>query len=232
MKIALFGDIHGYYEHGRYSAREVFQKVVAGLEVDLMLQVGDMCYYSSLPRPVYWIYGNNDSVHTFHQIGEGRSPLKNLIPIKTGQVLSFRDGQEIVRISGLNGAYDPFLYPLSQEVLVEEWQKAYFTKSELESCLGLKGLDIFLVHGCPSGLGICWQGREVGDDPIRLLLDEIRPRFLVCGHTHVYQDLEYGEGSRVISLAEFKQEYYILDTLSGEIRRVPTLDSIEGADLG
>lgn len=222
MKIALFGDIHGYFEHGRSSAIKVFQEVIASLKADLILQVGDMCYYTSPARPIYWIYGNNDSVKVVQEIQRGESSLQNLIPIKTGEPLTFYNGTEQIKLSGLNGAYDPFLYPLSKDQFTEEWQKGYFVKEDLEACLGLKGLDIFLVHGCPWGLDFHWRGQDMGEKPFRWLLDAIEPRFMFCGHAHFYKEITYNHRVRVISLAEFKEEYYLLDTLSGELTRIPT----------
>ena len=223
MIIALFGDIHGFFEHGRSSAIQVFHEVVGSLEVDIILQVGDMCYYTSHAQPIHWIYGNNDSVAVIQKIERGEGSLNNLIPIKTGEILTFQKGSEMIRLSGLNGAYDPFLYPLLKDQLTEEWQKGYFVKEDLEACRGLKGLDIFLAHGCPWGLGFEWRGQDMGDKPLRWLLDEIEPQFMFCGHTHFYKEIIYNHEVRVISLAEFKQEYYLLDTLTGELTRIPTM---------
>jgi len=221
MKIALFGDIHGFFEHGQLSAIQVFQKVVASLKVDLILQLGDMCYYTSQAQPVYCIYGNNDFVKIFQELDRGENRLKNLIPIKTGEILSFKKDHEQIKLSGLNGAYDPLIYPLTRDQLREEWQKGYFVKEDMESCLGLKDLDIFLVHGCPWGLGFNWRGQDIGEKPIRLLVDAIKPRFMFCGHAHLYKEILYNKSIRIVSLAEFKREYYILDTLKGEITRIP-----------
>lgn len=86
----------------------------------------------------------------------------------------------------------------------------------------MKGLDIFLAHGCPWGLGFEWQGQDIGDRPLRQLIDEIEPRFMFCGHAHLYKERIYNSRMRVISLAEFKQEYYLLDTLTNELTRIPT----------
>ena len=60
MRVAIFGDIHGWFEPTQQPTIDYFQSVVAVLDCDVMLQVGDMCHYRSLARPVYWIYGNND----------------------------------------------------------------------------------------------------------------------------------------------------------------------------
>ena len=53
MRVAIFGDIHGWFEPTQQPTIEYFQDVVASLECDLMLQVGDMCHYRALARPGY-----------------------------------------------------------------------------------------------------------------------------------------------------------------------------------
>jgi hypothetical protein len=107
MRVAIFGDIHGWFEPTQQPTIEYFQDVVAALECDLMLQVGDMCHYRSLARPVYWIYGNNDWPPAIADIEAGRRDVRNLRHIKTGEAVRITGGEETLCVAGLNGAYDP-----------------------------------------------------------------------------------------------------------------------------
>lgn len=221
MKIALFGDVHGYFEHGRGSAIDRFQEVVGSIQADLLLQVGDLCYYRPLSRPIYWIYGNNDApelVRSRQQAGRELDPLRLL---DTGEVLTFQQGGESLKLAGLNGAHDPLLYFLNGKRAAEIRRNGFFVEEDVRKCARLKGLDIFLAHGCPKGLGFRWQEKDIGEGPLRKLLEQIETRYFFCGHAHLYHRVRYKD-TEVVSLAEFKEEYYRIDSLTGELERFRT----------
>ncbi len=215
MKIAIFGDIHGFGPPADTLAIDFVRGVVDRVEADILLQVGDLCFYRSFSRPVYWIYGNNDSPKMVEAIEGGGVGVENLRHIKTGEILSFSSGEEQIAVSGLNGAYDPIYYHYSRGKIINNGVGGYFTEEDVDDCLGLRNIDIFLTHGCPAGLGF---GREpdYGVPAIRSLLEEIRPRYMFCGHAHFFRHAEY-EGCQVYSLAPASEQYYILDTASGQL---------------
>ena len=217
MKIAIFGDVHGFGPPSDTLAIDFIRQVVDRIEADVILQVGDLCFYRSFSRPVYWIYGNNDSPRTVEAMERGEVEVHNLRHIKTGEVLSFSSGEERISVSGLNGAYDPLYYLYSKSQILSDGVGGYFVREDVESCLQLRNIDIFLVHGCPAGLGF---GREpdYGVPDIKCLLEEIRPRYMFCGHAHFFRQVEY-LGCQVYALAPSSQEYYVLDTISGKLVR-------------
>lgn len=221
MKIALFGDVHGYFERGRISAIEAFQRIVGSIEADLLLQVGDLCYYRPLPRPVYWIYGNNDAPELVRERQRTSSELQNLRLFHTGEVLTFCQGEETLRLAGLNGAHDPLLYSRKGKEADEVRRQGFFVEEDIRRCATLKGLDLFLAHGCPEGLGVRWQGREIGEGPLRELLERIETRYFFCGHAHLFHRARC-RGTEVISLAELREEHYRLDSQTGELERIRT----------
>ncbi|MBI2877115.1 MAG: metallophosphoesterase [Candidatus Tectomicrobia bacterium] len=221
MKIALFGDVHGYFERDRVSAIEVFQRVVGSIEADLLLQVGDLCYYRPLPRPVYWIYGNNDAPALLRERQRAGPELHNLRLLGTGEVLTIRHGAETLRLAGLNGAHDPLCYRACGSQAEEIRRQGFFVEEDLQQCTPLRGLDIFLAHGCPEGLGICWQGQEIGEGPLRELLEQIETRYFFCGHVHLFHRAHF-RGIEVISLAEFREEYYLFDSRTETLERIRT----------
>jgi len=215
MNVLIFGDIHGYTGTSDIPTIDVVMDVVKQVDAGVILQVGDMGGYRHFSKPVHWIYGNRDSLSLMEADRKGISPYENLINIRTGEVLTFHLEEEKITVSGLNGAYDPLYYDFKRENLDD---LGYFTKSDIEKCLKLKDIDIFLAHGCPSGLGL---GREpdLGVPAIRMILEKVKPRYMFCGHAHFYREVEYG-GSMVYTLDLASKEYYILDTKSGELSAI------------
>jgi Icc-related predicted phosphoesterase len=185
--------------------------------VDAFLQVGDMCHYRSFARPVYWILGNNDWPGVVAQVESGARPLENFYHLKTGAVVTLRHGTEQVRIAGLNGAFDNLYYDLEDGPERPLESQAYFLRSDVEKCLTLRQIDIFLAHGCPAGLG---YGREpdYSVPALRTLLDTVQPRLMFCGHAHMFREARTAS-STVYALNQLKDEYYILDTTSGHLER-------------
>jgi len=193
-------------------AIEVIVDVVGRTDADLILQVGDLGGYRHFSRPVHWIFGNNDSITLTRACLEGKPPVENLIHIRTGEVSRFTRGEEKISVSGLNGAYDPLYFGGAGEL---ENNPGYFTRIEVDKCLRLKEIDIFIAHGCPSGLGF---GREPdhGNPAIREILDTVKPRYMFCGHGHFYRQVTCGR-STVVSLDEVGRFYYTLDTSTGKL---------------
>ncbi|MFH1623841.1 MAG: metallophosphoesterase [Pseudomonadota bacterium] len=223
MKFGIFGDIHGRIEYTTILTIELFKKIVESIDVDAILQVGDMCYYPwSYSKPIYWIYGNNDMVEIIEDIETGRKDIENLRNIKTGEVLSFQKGDQSIRVSGLNGGYDGIYYSWERSELDTRNLRNYFIKRDVEACSVLKNIDIFLTHQCPSGMDF-GRGldKDLGAAPIRELVDRINPRFVFCGHLHRFKEVDYN-GTRIYTLSQVKEEYYVLDTETEELERIKT----------
>jgi Icc-related predicted phosphoesterase len=220
MRLGILGDMHGFLPSGNIMCVDYAVQLTETLPVDAFLQVGDMCHYRSFARPVYWIIGNNDWPDVVRQVESGARPLQNLHHLKTGEVLTLTSGTEAVRIAGLNGAFDDLYYELDDGPERPLESHAYFLRSDVEKCLSLRQIDIFLVHGCPAGLG---YGREpdYGVPAIRQILDAVQPRLMFCGHAHFFRAARTAH-STVYALNQLKDEYYILDTSSGSLERLPS----------
>jgi Icc-related predicted phosphoesterase len=220
MRLGILGDIHGYLPSSDTLAIDFAVHLTETLAVEAFLQVGDMCHYRSFARPVYWIFGNNDWPDVVRQVESGQRPLHHLHHLKTGTVLTLEDEEEQIRIAGLNGAYDPFYYGLEDGPERPLGSQAFFLHSDVEKCLPLCNIDIFLAHGCPTGLG---YGREpdYSVPAIREILDTVQPCLMFCGHAHVYKEVRTAR-STVYALNQLKDEYYILDTHSGHLERYPS----------
>lgn len=220
MRLGILGDIHGYLPGSNTRVIDFAAQLSATLEVVAFLHVGDMCNYLSFARPVYWILGNNDWADVVRQVESGERPLQNLHHIKTGSILTLEHGDEQVRIAGLNGAFDPFYFDLEDGPERPLESLAFFLRTDVEKCLQLRNVDIFLVHGCPSGLG---YGREpdYSVPAIRDILDAVQPRLMFCGHAHFFKQAETPT-STVYGLNQLKDEYYVLDTSNDKLERYPS----------
>lgn len=220
MRLGILGDIHGYLPGSNQMSIDFAVEVTARLDVDAFLQVGDMCHYRSFARPVYWIYGNNDWPDVVRQIATGERPLAHIHHLKTGDVLTLTHGEEQVRIAGLNGAFEDLYYDLDPHAERPVESLAFFVRADVEQCLPLRNIDIFLAHGCPAGLG---YGREPdhGVPAIRTILDVVQPRLMLCGHAHFFREAHTAT-STVYSLNQIKDEYYILDTATWHLERYPS----------
>jgi len=224
MKVLVFGDIHGLTGKADIPTVDVVVEIVRRADADIVLHVGDMGGYRPFSRPVHWIFGNNDSISMMKAFDRGESPVENLKHIRNGEATAFRSCEETITVSGLNGAYDPLYFDFEREELDD---LGYFTESDVEQCLRLKDIDIFLAHGCPAGLGM---GREPdhGNPAIRRILDGVRPRYMFCGHGHFYLEAEH-EGCKIYSLDLASKAHYMLDTDSGRLTTFETDPTIVGS---
>jgi Icc-related predicted phosphoesterase len=222
MRVAIIGDIHGWFEPTQQPTIEYFEKVVATLECDLMLQVGDMCHYRSLARPVYWIYGNNDWPPAIADIEAGRRDVRNLRNLKTGAVVQITTADETLWVAGLNGAYDPLYSAPSAMACNDPAASSFFTQADIDAMLRLRGqaVDILLAHGCPAGLGL---GREPDHavPALRQVLDALQPTYMFCGHAHFFRYVQHGP-THLYVLAQLSDEYYMLDTETQKLERIPS----------
>lgn len=222
MRVAIFGDIHGWFEPTQQPTIAYFQDVVAALECDVMLQVGDMCHYRSLARPVYWIYGNNDWPPAIADIEAGRRDVRNLHNLKTGEILTIAVGDDTLHVAGLNGAYDPLYSEALEADPSDPAATSFFTQADIQAMLAMRGrrIDILLAHGCPAGLGF---GREPDHavPALRQVLDALQPSYMFCGHGHFFRYMRHGP-SHVYALAQLLDEYYILETKTQQLERLPS----------
>ena len=110
-----------------------------------------------------------------------------------------------LRIGGLTGNYSPKAYLSGRRpvdytdpaVLASEKRKkqsTYFTRPEVEALAEQGPIDLLLLHDWPAGLPeLVAPGTtegsardDVGNDPTRWLLEQLRPRWAFCGHMHQY----------------------------------------------
>ncbi len=221
MKVLLIGDVHGHLPGTDRPTWEFLAELVK-LSPWPCLQAGDIGRYPPLGRPLYFVFGNNDWPP---------APKSDCyINLRPGEPVVLTLGAETLTVAGLNGVYDPLYYARPGLIPPAE-RGVYFTPADVAACCRLGGIDIFLAHGVPAGLGL---GREPDHaaPPLREILEQVRPRFFVCGHAHRFAHLtDLKTGTTVIVLAELRREFYILETASGELTRVPTKGGLAAGRL-
>ena len=152
-----------------------------------------------------------------------------------------------LRIAGLSGIFSPKWYKVEPEVVdykdlavlssYKIKKKAtYFTKTDVRALSGIDAVDLMMLHDWPSDLPrLIRTGSEdgkarngVGNKPSRLLLENLKPRWLFCGHMHQYYrgDIHWSPKriSTVVCLNQINQSHSpylsIIDVERGTCRTV------------
>jgi Icc-related predicted phosphoesterase len=216
------GDIHGDFD----AARRVIGRHP---EVPFWLCVGDIATaegrYESLGAPVYWIHGNNDN---FDAITAGDLPA-DLRHIENGTLVS-----PDIRVAGLGGTYAPTWYetpaselphPKKNTAKATEMadKRRHFVREQVEACVRLHDVDVFLTHEAPKPYRAFPGGRgpDAGKAQINEVLAAMKPRLHLFGHHHRYSDQVY-EGVRSIGLDLVSRSYLLVDAASLEVERRDT----------
>jgi predicted phosphodiesterase len=163
-----------------------------------------------MKRPLYFIAGNNEDFEALHHAPEGCELAPNVHYLGRAGVRQLHG----LRIGYLSGIHAPrfFEQPLRRPTSLDTAKQAgYFRAPEVERVSGLRDIDLFLVHEWPRGIvqrardeGLS-SGRPlpsywIGNPITRRLVDTIRPRWVLCGHSHKAFAVSLGgEGSRPVT---------------------------------
>ncbi len=163
-----------------------------------------------MKRPLYFIAGNNEDFEALHHAPEGCELAPNVHYLGRAGVRQVHG----LRIGYLSGIHAPrfFEQPLRRPTSLDTAKQAgYFRAPEVERVSSLRDIDLFLVHEWPRGIvqrardeGLS-SGRPlpsywIGNPITRRLVDTVRPRWMLCGHSHKAFAVSLGgEGSRPVS---------------------------------
>lgn len=209
-KILIFSDTH--------ECNNSFEKIVkVGVKTcDFIICAGDIETFTNMDIPFFLVSGNHDK-DKFGEllllIDKGYLKLKNFINVLPGRVY-FQSG---LRIAGLPGNYSPKDYMKNREDLTHQ---RHFTKKEVEACMALGKVDIFIAHEAAYGVGdLDWKtnSRHFGVMPVKDILDTIQPKLLVTAHIHNQQMAIYKNTLVINPGYGVKGEFAILDTKLKEI---------------
>lgn len=234
MQFGALGDIHGDFE----SARRIMERHP---DVPYWVCVGDLAddvgRYQPVPRPLYWIKGNNENFDLIEAAvpGQGRGPSREVaaehlyyvpngvlveIPA-TGQV---RQGSPGLRLAGLGGTFAPTWYDTraadlphpkkgSAKATEQADKRRHFVREEVDACRAMRGIDLFLTHEAPRPYRV---GRlDAGKTPLNEVLAAMRPRLHLFGHHHRFTEQER-HAVRSVGLDLVSRSYLLIDAVSME----------------
>jgi len=185
---------------------------------------------SRMPRPFYFIGGNNEDFESLHTLPGGGE-------VAPGVHYLGRVGAATIaglRIGWLSGIYAPkwLETPLQAPTTAATRKQAgYFRLAEVERLRTERAIDLLLTHEWPRGLFARTPGKPVrpwmGNPLTRAVVDAVQPQWLLCGHSHeqfaATLHHEGGVPTRVACLdeaAEPEGAVLWMEWSQGEARRV------------
>lgn len=234
MVFGALGDIHGDF----HSARRIMERHA---EVPFWVSVGDLAdehgHYEAVPRPLYWIKGNNedfDLIEAMLASGHEAPPHENLLYIPNArrieiEIAAGRDSMlRPLTLAGLGGTLAPTWYETPAAGLPHPKKgsakatgladkRRHFVREEVKACAAMRGVDLFLTHEAPRPYRI---GRlEAGKAPVNEVLAAMRPRLHLFGHHHRFTEQER-EGVRSVGLDLVSRSFLLIDaeTMQYDIR--------------
>jgi predicted phosphodiesterase len=218
LLVAGVGDIHG-----RFRRVESWLDALAearGREVDLVLAVGDVEAFRvaddhrrkttkrlmpaefaeyadgvrTMKRPLYFIAGNNEDFEALHDTPEGLQLAPNVHYLGRAGVKELHG----LRVGYLSGIHAPRFYeqPLKRPRSLDTAKQAgYFRVPEVETVMGVRDVDVLLVHEWPRGLpqraqeqgvppGRTLPSYWIGNPITRRVVEMVHPKWVLCGHSH------------------------------------------------
>jgi Icc-related predicted phosphoesterase len=183
--------------------------------------------YEPLGARVYWIHGNNDN---FDAIASNDLP-DDLHHIDNGSTMEiFHLGKPVVEVAGLGGTFAPTWYESAADDLPHPKKasakateladkRRHFVREEVEICMQLRGVDVFLTHEAPKPFRPFPGGRgpDAGKAQINEILRAMRPTLHLFGHHHRFSDQSV-EGVRSIGLDLVTRSYALIRLPDFEVR--------------
>lgn len=150
----------------------------------------------SFDRPIYFIGGNHEPYGWLDQHPSGAELLPGLRYLgRVGQV--HLHGLNVVGVTGIwSEEYFELPRPAVASIMNSKRKRyTYYNAADLEQARQDGRPDILMIHDWPAGLlddttDHPWKNRGsqgeagIGSVPARALIDELRPRMVICGHMH------------------------------------------------
>jgi predicted phosphodiesterase len=247
MQFGALGDIHGDFA----AARRIMERHE---DVPFWVCVGDLAdergQYEGVPRPLYWIKGNNEDFDLIaamlvagHEApslpGHEAPAYENLLQIPNGRLIEIdigrglaprRDGMPRLRVAGLGGTFAPTWYETRAADLPHPKKRTAKATELADKRRHFVGEE---VEACAAMRGVDLLltheaprpyrvGRlEAGKTPVNQVLAAMSPRLHLFGHHHRFTEQER-EGVRSVGLDLVSRSYLLIDsaTMRYDIRLV------------
>ena len=224
MTFGALGDIHGDFA----SARRIMERHA---DLPFWVCVGDLPdtagTYEDVPRPLYWIKGNNEQFDLIDETPGLRAPAyENLHHIPNGTFVDIpttdvgRGSQpRRLRVAGLGGTFAPTWYE-TQAAQLPHPKKAsakateladkrrHFVKEEVDACSAMRNVDLLLTHEAARPFRV--GPMDAGKTPINEVLAAMQPRLHLFGHHHRFSEQER-QGVRSVGLDLVSKSYLLID---------------------
>lgn len=146
----------------------------------------------AFPYPVWFIGGNHEPYGFLDRIANNTEIAPNCYYLGRVGMVELAG----LKIVGLSGIYQEHSFH-SRSAIAEIGDRPNadyigFTESEIQQALAFERTDILLLHEWPRGL-TTWENNigvsdpeMVGNEYARMLVEELKPRLVLCGHMHRY----------------------------------------------
>jgi Icc-related predicted phosphoesterase len=200
-------------------------------DIPFWICVGDVASrsgaYPEPPTPLYWIKGNNEDFSRIAAWASGRDLVPNLHFIPNGTAR--RVGT--LKIAALGGTYAPTWIETPAAQLPHnkpsDDKRRHFVREEVEACMKMRGVDIFMTHEAPRPFVIVDDvkpgkrplRRDAGKPAINDILASMQPRLHLCGHHHRFVET-ICEGVRSVCIDRVNRSYLLIDADTLEYQKI------------
>jgi Icc-related predicted phosphoesterase len=221
--IGALADIHGNFEALR-AAMDRHPDVTVWLCVgDVASRSGE---YPQVPKPLYWIKGNNENFDRIAAWEAGEPQPRHLHYIRNGTALSAGP----LRVAGLGGTYAPKWFSTRAAELPhtpKDDKRRHFVSEEVEACKRLGAVDILMTHEAARPFILvddAAPGRkprrlDAGKPVVNSVLAALQPRLHLCGHHHRFSETTR-EGVPSVCIDRVNRSYLLVDAATLAYRRV------------
>ncbi len=207
MLIGALADVHGNFD-AMMGAMERHP------DVPLWLCVGDLASrsgtYPEVPRPLYWIKGNNEDFGRIAAWQDGAPQPCNLHFIPNGTAVAAGP----LRVAGLGGTFAPTWFETPAARLPytpRDDKRRHFVREEADACKRLGNVDILMTHEAARPFIITAPRRaDAGKPVINDLLATLQPRLHLCGHHHRFSET-VREGVPSVCIDRINRAYLLID---------------------
>lgn len=230
MIIGAVADIHGNFD----ALTRAMERHPA---VPFWICVGDLASrtgaYPELPKPLYWIKGNNEDFDRIAAWQAGEPQPRHLHFIANGTAVMVGP----LRVAGLGGTFAPKWFDTAaadlpaprpgMPVEKRDDKRRHFVREETEACKRLGVVDILMTHEAARPFILVDAARpgarvrrlDAGKPAINDVLAALRPRLHLCGHHHRFSETER-EGVRSVCIDRINRSYLLVDGGSLEYHKV------------